>query len=195
MDPSLPSKPWHIRDVDIQKRDSYLSQEEPWRIAPYKGKMFFINKKLHRRVKINKSMRIVSAYDYEAGKLVTIAYSDFKRFRQRAFLISEAAKILRRHPNAIRYAIYDNSIPSEVPRVFRKNGVGIYYLSEDHIFELRDYFASKHRGRPRKDGVIVSQNVPSVEELEVFFGRRELLYTRTKDGKFVPVWRSENFDI
>jgi hypothetical protein len=195
MDSSLSPKPWHIRDVDLQKRNDALSKEEPWRIAPYKGKMFFINKKLHRRVKINKSIKLVSCYDYESGKLVNFSYSDFKKFRQRALLISEASKILRRNSNAIRYAIYDKSIPSEVPRVFRKNGVGIYYLSEDHIFELRDYFASKHRGRPRKDGLIVSKNVPTIEELEVFFGRRQVLYTRTKEGEFVPVWRSENFDI
>lgn len=195
MDNALSSKPWHIRDVDFKERTNEFSDEEPWKIAPYKGKMFFINKKLHRRIKINRSAHIVSAYDYESGEIKTYTYSDFKKFRQRAFLISEAAKILRRHGNAIRYAIYDKDIPSEVPRVFRKNGVGIYYLSEDHIFELRDFFASKHRGRPRKDGIKVAKNVPSVEELEVFFGRRQLLYTRTKDGDFVPVWRSENFDV
>lgn len=195
MDDALSPKPWHIRNVDFKERTYKFSDEEPWKIAPYKGKMFFINKKLHRRIKINRSAQIVSAYDYESGEIKSYTYSDFKKFRQRAFLISEAAQILRRHGNAIRYAIYDKDIPSEVPRVFRKNGVGIYYLSEDHIFELRDFFASKHRGRPRKDGIKVAKNVPSVEELEVFFGRRQLLYTRTKDGDFVPVWRSENFDV
>ena len=195
MDNTLPSKPWHIRDMDIEKRDDELSREEPWRVAPYKGKMFFINKKLHRRVKIDRTSKLVFAYDYESGELKTYTYLDFKKFRQRAFLISQAGKILRRHGNAIRYAIYGKEIPSEIPRVFRKNGVGIYYLSEDHIFELRDYFAGKHRGRPRKDGIKISQNVPTVEELEVFFGRRQLLYTRTQEGNFVPVWRSENFDV
>jgi len=195
MDSSLPAKPWHIRDMDVKKRDEALSREEPWRVAPYKGRMFFINNKLHRRVKIDRTSRLVFAYEYESGKLKTYTYQDFKKFRQRAFLISQAGKILRRHGNAIRYAIYDKEIPSEVTRVFRKNGVGVYYLSEDQIFELRDYFASKHRGRPRKDGIKISQNVPTVEELEVFFGRRQLLYTRTKDGEFVPVWRSENFDV
>lgn len=195
MDSSLPAKPWHIRDVDFKKRSYELSGDEPWRVAPYKGKMFFINKKLHRRVKINRSSGLVSAYDYESGELKSYTYHDFKKFRQRAFLISDAAKILHRHGNAIRYAIYDKEIVSEVPRVFRKNGVGIYYLSEDHIFELREYFAGKHRGRPRKDGIKVSKNVPTIEELEVFFGRRQLLYTRTKDGQYVPVWRSENFDV
>lgn len=195
MDNALSSKPWHIRDVDFKERTYELSYEEPWKIAPYKGKMFFINKKLHRRIKINRSSQIVSAYNYESGDVTSYTYSDFKKFRQRAFLISDAARILRRHGNAIRYAIYNKDIPSEVPRVFRKNGVGIYYLSEDHIFELRDFFASKHRGRPRKDGIKIAKNVPSIEELEVFFGRRQLLYTRTKDGNFVPVWRSENFDV
>jgi hypothetical protein len=181
--------------MDIEKRDDSLSQEEPWRIAPYKGKMFFINGQLHRRVKINRHINLVSAYNYETGQLSNYTYSDFKKFRQRAFLINETAKILRRHGNAIRNAIYKKEIPSEIPRVFRKNGVGVYYLSEDHIFELRDYFASKHRGRPRKDGLIVSKNVPTTEELEVLFGRRQLLYTRTQEGKFVPVWRSENYDV
>lgn len=195
MEPALSAKPWHIRSVDLKKRDYELSRSEPWKIAPYKGKMFFINKKLHRRVKIDRGSSIVIAYDYDAGELKKYTYSDFKKFRQRAFLISQAANILWRHGNAIRYAIYDKEIPSEVPRVFRKNGVGIYYLSEDHIFELRDYFASKHRGRPRKDGIKIAKNVPSREELEIFFGYKQLLYTRTKDGEFVPVWRSENFDV
>ena len=47
------------------------------------------------------------------------------------------------------------------------------------------------RGAYRKDGMITPHTLPTREELEGRLGLRELLYVRTPDGEYVPVWRTE----
>ena len=62
------------------------------------------------------------------------------------------------------------------------------YYSESLVRELRDILASYHHGRPRNDGLITNDVTPTKQELTRRMGDGILTYTRTEDGRFIPVW-------
>lgn len=155
--------------------------------------IFFLNGELHRVIKTNAAGNVCHAFNYHQDKVVKYTYSDYKKFRKPAFRISEVSKILRRHEDRIRIAIWN----LDVARPFMveyENRSGVYYFSEENIYELRDYFANVHRGRPRADGIVVSKNVPTVSEIDAVLGKKAMLYIRTKEGNFVPVWSAEEYE-
>jgi hypothetical protein len=155
--------------------------------------IFFLNGELHRVVRTNASGNVCHAFNYHQNKVVKYTYYDYKKFRKPAFRISEVSKILRRHEDRIRIAIWNLDV-SKPYMVEYKNRSGVYYFSEENIYELRDYFANVHRGRPRNDGIVVSKNVPTISEIDAVLGKKPMLYMRTKEGNFVPVWSAEEYE-
>jgi len=155
--------------------------------------IFFLNGELHRVIRTNASANICHALSYNQNKIVKYTYSDYKKFRKPAFRIGEVASILKRHEDRIRRAIWNLDV-SRPFIVEYENRSGVYYFSEDNIYELREYFANVHRGRPRKDGIVVSKNVPTVSEIDAVLGKKPILYMRTKEGNFVPVWSAEEYE-
>jgi len=194
---AVSSKPWHIREVDIEARDAAIEEDNPRKIAAYKiGKMFFLNDMLHRKIKVNRPAGIVYAYNYDTDEMCTYTYSDFKKYAGRAYRIYEVCKIFNRHHTMIRDLIYHKKCNINPKRVFRKNGVGVYYLSEKDLYTMREYYATLHRGRPRLDGLVTpGSDVPTLEEFEYRIGKRQMTYVKTKDGRYVPTWKAENFSV
>jgi hypothetical protein len=41
---------------------------------------------------------------------------------------------------------------------------------------------------------VVSKNVPTVSEIDAVLGKKPILYMRTKEGNFVPVWSAEEYE-
>lgn len=154
--------------------------------------LYFINGDLVRLINVNRGMNIVNLFNIIHQKEQTMLLSDFKRHRKRAYTLIDAARLLNRGPAQIYRYIDEGLIPPPVgvmaggKRMFTKKS----YYSEDHIFEIREAMSKIHRGRPRKDGK-VSNSVLTEQELRAKMGDALLLYTRTKDGEFIPVW-SEN---
>lgn len=159
----------------------------------YVTRFYFLNGRLYKIIKVDRSANVCYLYSVEEEEVKKFINSDFKKFRKNAYKINRVSKILGRHPDRIRRAIWEEKVSK--PLLVRKTETdsGNYWFTEDNIRELRDFFASVHRGRPRKDGITISKNVPTKEELEALLGNKEMLYVRGKDGKFVPVWRSEDF--
>jgi hypothetical protein len=62
------------------------------------------------------------------------------------------------------------------------------YYSESQVKEIRDILASIHIGQPRKDGLITNNLTPTNQELTRRMGDGILTYTKTEDGRFIPVW-------
>ena len=62
------------------------------------------------------------------------------------------------------------------------------YYSESQVREIRDILATRHIGRPRKDKLITNDITPSKQELTRRMGDGILTYTRTEDGRFIPLW-------
>jgi hypothetical protein len=62
------------------------------------------------------------------------------------------------------------------------------YYSESQVKEIRDILATHHIGRPRKDNLITNDITPSKQELTRRMGDGILKYTRTEDGRYIPIW-------
>lgn len=157
--------------------------------------IFFINEKLVRVVRISKAENFIEYYNIIDGKNQVMLYSDFKKHRKRAYTVIDTARLLNKHPVNLRNHVYSGRIPK--PTGANLNGELQFtkksYYSEDQIFEIRSILSKVHRGRPRRDGGITNNSVPSEAELRSIMGDAIMLYTKTQDGQFIPVWAEETW--
>jgi len=54
--------------------------------------------------------------------------------------------------------------------------------------EARKAMSQIHHGKARKDGLITNNKTPTEQELRYSMGDSIILYTKTEDGRFVPVY-------
>lgn len=165
-------------------------------------KRFFINGEFHEVIAVNKTAGFVKAYNHEQNNVVTYSVSDYNKFRQQAYTTKHVSHFIARDHSSIWKAIDRGDVKKPFLLPVKKEAgkgkfavgrVGIYYFSEDNIYELRDYFASLHKGRPRADGITIPYNIPSIEELDALLGKREMIYVKNKDGEYVPIWKRVEF--
>lgn len=165
-------------------------------------KKFFINNEFHEVVNTNRAAGMIRAYNYSTEKIVTYSINDYKKFKQQAYTIKHVSFFIGRDITSIWKAIDRGDVTKPFLLPVRKEAgkgqfavgrAGIYYFSEDNIYEIRDYFASLHKGRPRADGLKTSYNIPSIEELDALLGKREMIYVKDKNGNYVPIWKRVDF--
>jgi len=159
-------------------------------VIPGSKKVWFLNGDLVRVHHLNKSNGIMSVYNITKDQLESCLISDFKRNRERAYTVGETAQLVNRHkkylPNLMKRGIIPNPTGSQ------KGGATGWqvrsYYSESQVRDIRDILASYHMGRPRKDRLITNDVTPSSQELTRRMGDGILTYTRTEDGRFIPIW-------
>lgn len=132
----------------------------------------------------------MSVYNIIKDQIESCLISDFKRNRQRAYTVGETAILVNRHKKYMPNLMNRGVIP--FPTGSQKGGktgwqVRSYY-SESQVREIRDILASYHQGRPRQDGLITNDVTPTKQELTRRMGDGILTYTRTEDGRFIPIW-------
>ena len=159
-------------------------------IIPGNKKVWFLNGDLVRVHHTNRSNGIMSVYNIIQDRIESCFIKDFKRNRQRAYTVGETADLVNRHKKYMPQLMKRGVIP--YPTGSQKGGstgwqVRSYY-SETQVREIRDILASYHMGRPRKDGLITNDITPSPQELTRRMGDGILTYTRTEDGRFIPIW-------
>lgn len=153
-------------------------------------RVWFLNNCLVRKYHFNKSNGIMSVFNITNDQIESCLISDFKRNRERAFSVKETAELVHRHQKHLYRLIHQGLIPPPVGAT--KGGERAWriraYYSETMVKEIRDILAKQHMGRPRKDGLITNDSTPTVQELNRRMGDGVLTYTRTEDGRFVPIW-------
>lgn len=131
---------------------------------------------------------IVTLRNWTQDRLQTMTNKDFKRFRRRAYSISEAAKLLSRNPHYLSRQARAGVIPKPLGR--GPGGIQIgtrpAYYSETTIFQIREILSHIHTGRPRKDGLITNNTIPTEAELRARVSDQLLVYVQKDDGQFVP---------
>jgi len=169
-----------------------IQSEEYNREPVIKGnkKIWFLNGDLIRLYHSSRSTGMVTVYNITKDRLETCLRSDFRRNRQRAYTVAETAKLINRHRKYIPDLIKRGMIPPPVgSSLDGKRGWQIRaYYSEDHVKEIRAILASIHIGQPRKDKLITNNMTPTSQELTRRMGDGILTYTKTEDGRFIPVW-------
>lgn len=153
-------------------------------------KVWFLNGDLVRVYHMNNSNGIMSVYNIIKDQIESCLVSDFKKNRERAYTVGEAASLVNRHKKYMPALMLKGVIP--FPMGSQKGGARAWqvrsYYSESQVREIRDILASYHHGRPRKDKLITNDVTPTKQELTRRMGDGILTYTKTEDGRFVPVW-------
>lgn len=153
-------------------------------------RVWFLNGDLVRPYHMSRSTGLITLYNINKDILESCLISDFKRNRERAYTVGETAKLVNRHKKYMPRLMKRGVIP--FPTGSRKGGergwqVRSYY-SESQVKEIRDILATIHIGRPRRDKLITNSMTPNSQELTRRMGDGILTYTKTEDGRYIPVW-------
>jgi len=170
------------------KIQSEVYNNEP--IVKGSKKLWFINGDLVRFYHSSRSTGMVTFYNITKDRLETCLRSDFRRNRQKAYTIMETSILVNRHRKHMPRLIRQGTIPGAVGNTFGgRTGWQIRsYYSEDHVKEIRAILASIHIGQPRKDKLVTNNMTPTSQELTRRMGEGMLTYTKTEDGRFIPLW-------
>jgi hypothetical protein len=170
----------------FRTRDEYNSSP----VVPANKKVWFLNGDLVRIHHMNRSNGIMSVYNIIKDQIESCLISDFNRNKERAYTVGQAADLVNRHKKYMPSLMFRQVIP--YPTGSQKGGARGWqirsYYSESQVKEIRDILASYHIGRPRKDKLITNDITPSPQELTRRMGDGILTYTRTEDGRFIPIW-------
>jgi hypothetical protein len=132
----------------------------------------------------------MSVYNIIKDQIESCLISDFKKNRERAFTVGQTAQLVNRHKKYMPSLMKRGVIP--FPMGAQKGGATAWqvrsYYSESQVREIRDILASYHIGQPRKDGLVTNNMTPTKQELTRRMGDGILTYTRTEDGRFIPIW-------
>lgn len=154
---------------------------------------FFLNGDLHRRIHINRPGDSITTWNYPQARLITYVYSDVRRMAERAFTTQQVCDMINRGWRSVIQVVLDEEIrtPQHTYTIDEKRHKYKYMWNEENIMELHAYFASVHRGRPRKDGLITPAPMPSARELRAMIRQESILYVKQGD-EFVPTWKAES---
>jgi len=159
-------------------------------VIPGNKKVWFLNGDLVRVHHLNRSNGIMSVYNIIKDQIESCLISDFKKNRERAYTVGQTADLVNRHKKYMPSLMKRGIIP--FPTGSQKGGARGFrvrsYYSESQVRAIRDILATYHIGRPRKDKLITNDITPSNQELTRRMGDGILTYTKTEDGRFIPIW-------
>ena len=159
-------------------------------VIPGNKRVWFLNGDLVRVHHVNRSNGIMSVQNINTGNLESCLLGDFKKKRERAYTVHQTAILVNRHKKYLPMLMKEGKIPVPTGASLNKErGWQIMsYYSESQVHQIRDFLATQTIGRPRKDGLINNNITPTRQELTRRMGDGILTYTKTEDGRFIPVW-------
>ena len=145
---------------------------------------FFLNGKVHKVLRLSRARDEVIAWSYLDKKRMMYSYSQVDKNMEKAYTISEVSKILGRHRVTIEEYILQGKIrqPQKVYPISNPESTwSKYMLSESDILDIHQFIIDAGHIR----------DLPSKAELQALLKHSLIMYTKTEDGKFVPVWKAE----
>jgi hypothetical protein len=145
---------------------------------------FFINNKIHKVLKRSRARDELIAWCYPDKKRVLYSYSQVEKGMENAYSIQEASKFLNRHKVTIENYILDGKIkqPQIVYPIGNPDSTwNKYMLSESDILDIHQFILDAGYLR----------DLPSKAELVALLKHNMILYTKSSEGKFIPVWKAE----
>lgn len=145
---------------------------------------FFLNEKIHKVIKSSRARDEIIAWCYPDKKRVLYSYSQVDKYMENAYSTTEAAELLNRHKVTIEEYILQGKIkaPQKVYPISNPDSKWSKYMfSESDILDIHQFIIDA--------GYI--RELPSRNELKAILKHNLILYTKTNDGSFVPVWKAE----
>lgn len=145
---------------------------------------FFLNGKVHKVLRLSRAKDEVVAWSYLDNKRVMYSYTQVDKHMERAYGIVEVSKIIGRHRVTIEEYILQGKVkqPQKVYPISNPDSSWSKYMfSESDILDIHQFIIDAGHIR----------DLPSRSELQAILKHSLILYTKTDDGKFVPVWKAE----
>jgi hypothetical protein len=145
---------------------------------------FFLNGKVHKVLRLSRAKDEVVAWSYLDNKRVMYSYAQVDKHMERAYGIVEVSKIIGRHRVTIEEYILQGKVkqPQKVYPISNPDSSWSKYMfSESDILDIHQFIIDAGHIR----------DLPSRSELQAILKHNLILYTKTDDGKFVPVWKAE----
>jgi len=154
-------------------------------------KYFYLNSDLHKVLRVTRAEDFVEAWNFSEGKRVGYSWSDARKRMETAFTLQQVAEMIGRHRVQIQnYILYGNiKAPQRLYTLDENRKPGKYLFSEADVMDLHDFLLTVHIGRPRKDGQITPGRIPSKAELKAMMRHDTMVYVKTQDGGFTPIWK------
>ena len=145
---------------------------------------FFLNGKVHKVLRLSRAKDEVVAWSYLDNKRVMYSYAQVDKHMERAYGIVEVSKIIGRHRVTIEEYILQGKVkqPQKVYPISNPDSSWSKYMfSESDILDIHQFIIDAGHIR----------DLPPRSELQAILKHSLILYTKTDDGKFVPVWKAE----
>lgn len=157
--------------------------------------LFFLNDKLHKKLRITRAEDKIETWCYPDSRRVAYTYSDVKKNMKPAYSTKQVAEMLGKSIQTIKNILKAGAVeePAVMYTLSANRHKFAYRWNEEMIMNLHSYMLSVHRGRPRKDGRITPQKLPTARELRAMIRQEQVLYVKMADGSFRPTWQAEDF--
>lgn len=166
-----------------------ILEDGEWVVKP-SATYCFVDGVLVRPLTSNRGMNITYFINTETGERQAMLYTDFQRRKKNAYSLEAAGKILGRTPTAIKSYIRRGGVKPPVTVGNQPRGIRVLsYYSEDDIMAIHRYMATLPAGRPRKDGLVTPPRMLTEAEVRARMGQGLFMYTKTRDGRFIPTWK------
>ncbi|QMP84203.1 MerR-like helix-turn-helix DNA binding domain protein [Streptomyces phage Coruscant] len=161
---------------------------------------FFINGVAHKKLQVNRSTDMLTAWNYEERKVVSYIWSITKRSLEKVYLSGQVEDMFGFTRQTILSYIKNGLIPApyrtlNIRNPEKKGSGSIYLWRESDILGLHDALIARGGpGRPRQDGTPSAyNNLPSKAEILAMMRNEVVLYAKTKEGEFKPVWQAHDW--
>jgi hypothetical protein len=152
---------------------------------------FFVDKKLHRLLKANRFADTCEAWCYQDEKRYLYPWSHIVKHSEKAWSIKDILKVTgRSHPVTVWKWVGLGllSYPETTKKIGGdskpfEGGRHYSFWRTEQLEDMLDAMGNKG----------YYNNIPSKRELRAYEKYDILLYAKTKDGEFVPVWEAENW--
>jgi hypothetical protein len=152
---------------------------------PKSLRYFFLNDKIHKVLKSSRSKDEIIAWCYPDKKRVMYSYSQVKKNMQTAYTVVEVAHMLNKHRVTIQEYILNDKVstPQKIYPIGQPDSENWsqYMFNQKNILDIHEHILDSGH----------SKEIPSKAELQALLKNNLVLYTKTEDGKFVPVWKAE----
>lgn len=156
---------------------------------------FFLDGVPHKKLQVNHAADILIAWNYIEEKTVSYVWTVARRNMEKAFLTGQVEKWFGRTRVSMLNYIANGLIkpPYLTYSLDGQKKTGLYLWREENVLDLHDMLLTHGRGRPRRDGTPVSTTIPSRAEILAMMRNDVVLYTKTRDGDYKPVWQANEW--
>jgi hypothetical protein len=145
---------------------------------------FFLNNKIHKVLSYSRSKDEMIAWCYPDKKRLLYSYSQVLKTMENAYTTKQVAQILNKHKVTIEDYILDGKIkfPHKVYPIGNPESTWYKFMySESDIMDIHQFILESG----------YSKNMPSRNEMRALLKHNTILYTKTTEGNFVPVWKAD----